>query len=275
MGITTAAAAQTTFPFPMENAMWSNYADHWSTSWPIEYLGRSHHPYRMYSADTVINGRIYAQLFDEFNNYAAAIRDTAGSVMVVPVDDDVEYLLYDFTIPEDSIVTLDVWMMYHGVLSITVQGLGPIGPLGRRVVQADVYQWIEGIGSTSGILMESFLNVSGYWLGLECMSHQDTVLLPEHVPGTCDEFMAVPGNPGSSAVRIGGVATDDLVLTVPPRVEGGHYTIHGMNGRIISQGSINGGDNRISTAILPAAVYMMTVAFNDGYHRARFIKVHN
>lgn len=149
--------AQTTLPFPQQNAIWTQYVDLWSTSgWP-QYLGREYSSYIMLEADTLINGSEYVQVFDHQLTYIAAVRDAEGKVMVVPDGSDEELLLYDFTLPVGIDTVLDVWLLDHGsLMSVWMRSEGPIGEDGRVVIQNTdgLYRWVEGVGCTAGLFME-------------------------------------------------------------------------------------------------------------------------
>ncbi|MEZ4740349.1 MAG: T9SS type A sorting domain-containing protein [Flavobacteriales bacterium] len=180
--------AQFNYPFPTQNAVWTQWIDHWSTgSWPPTYYGRDYYTYYMVETDTLINGSTYAQVFDHIGNYTAAIRDEEGRVLVVPQGISEEFLLYDFTIPAGVDTTLSVWLLWNlEEVEVQVRGEGPIGEDGRIVIQSGGYQWIEGIGCTAGLFMEPYVNVSGYGLGLHCMSVENVKYYPTTSAGSCE-----------------------------------------------------------------------------------------
>ncbi|MCB0787238.1 MAG: T9SS type A sorting domain-containing protein [Flavobacteriales bacterium] len=185
--------AQFNFPFPTQNAVWTQWVDHWSTGdWPPTYYGRDYYSYYMVGTDTLINGSGYAQVFDYIGNYTAAIRDEEGRVLVVPHGLSEEFLLYDFTIPAGVDTTLSVWLLWNmEQVEVQMRGEGPIGEDGRIVIQGEGYQWIEGIGCTAGLFMEPWINVSGYGLGLHCMSVENVKYYPTTSAGSCEITNAV------------------------------------------------------------------------------------
>lgn len=70
-----------------------------------------------------------------------------------------------------------------GTSSVEVDGIT------RRIIDVGGGRWIEGIGNTKGLFLETFENISGYSLSLECMNLNDTILYSSHdvvnIPGNC------------------------------------------------------------------------------------------
>ncbi len=155
--------AQFNFPFPTQNAVWTQWIDRWSVDGMPQYMGRDYYSYYMTEADTVIGSVAYAQVFDHNGEYKAAVRDAMGKVLVVPDGISSEYVLYDFTIPAGVDTLLEVWLIHDMYPSVVqMHGAGPIGNDGRIMVQGEGFEWIEGIGCTAGLFMEPWINVSGW-----------------------------------------------------------------------------------------------------------------
>lgn len=269
------AAAQFNFPFPTRNSVWTQYSDHWSTTgWP-EYLGRNYTSYYMMESDSAIDGRVYAQIYDHTGTYIAAVRDTAGKVMVVPDGMQNEFLLYDFTIPEGVDTTLEVWLLQHQeVYAVSMHGLGPTGDDGRIVIESNdgYYRWIEGVGCTAGLFMEPWINVSGYWLELQCMSVGDMKYYPITTSGTCEITTTVLGRSPLEMLVYPNPATDQLTVELGSAGLSLPFTINTMDGRVVQQGSTQGSVSRISTAALAEGLYAITINDAGQLFRTTFLK---
>ncbi|MCB0763219.1 MAG: T9SS type A sorting domain-containing protein, partial [Flavobacteriales bacterium] len=267
--------AQFNFPFPTQNAVWTQYADHWSTGgWPPQYYGRTYTSYYMQELDTLIDGRSYAQVFDHTGMYAAGLRDSAGKVMIVPPGHQVEYLLYDFTIPEGVDTTLFVWMIqYEEVYSVSMHGAGPSGSGGRIVVQGEGYEWIEGVGCTAGLFMEPWINISGYSLGLECMSADDMKVYPVVAPGTCEITTSLPIHRAETPVVYPNPTADFLRVDLGRSLGPVQYVIHSYDGRSVQRGVAHGAWIEIDVAGLAEGAYSLSMTVSDRVHRSSFVKV--
>jgi hypothetical protein len=218
--------AQFNFPFPTQNAVWTQWVDRWSTGgWPPTYYGRDYYSYYMVEADTVINGSTFAQVFDYIGVYAAAVRDEEGRVLVVPQGMTEEYLLYDFTIPIGVDTTLDVWLLwYEQTEQVYMRGEGPVGEDGRIVIQGEGFEWVEGIGCTAGLFMEPWINVSGYALGLHCMSVENVKYYPTTSAGSCEITNAISDR-SSHDMRVFPNPAGDLMMIQYDGVRSGNARI--------------------------------------------------
>lgn len=263
--------AQGNFPFQFNDAIWKNRLDIWSVFPTFEHVGLVWTSYCMQGADTVINGSQYAVLTDCEGSYVAGIRDTVGKVMIVPADSTSEYLLYDMTIPAGISDTLQVWVKWDGVIEVVAEGLGPVGPQGRNVVQVDDYRWIEGIGCTSGLLMVPWINVSGSWLSLDCMSHTDTILYPWIQPGACVPYNAIEERLLRTLRVFPNPANEVLNVDHP----GGpaRFRILDAVGRMIDEGSLQQGVNTLPLQAIPPGSYTLATSARAGEGAARFVRL--
>lgn len=270
-------SAQFDFPFPTEHAIWTQWVDHWAVNGPAEYLGRSYQSYYMTEADTMIGGMAYAQVFDKFGSYTAAVRDELGRVLVVPAGQQDEYLLYDFTIPAGVDTTLLVWTIHDmEPWEANMHGAGPIGPEGRIVVQGEGFDWIEGIGCEAGLFMESWINLSGWWPGLQCMSVDGQLLYPDTLlypgwSGPCEIVTEIPQLRAKGPTLYPNPATDELVLEGLPGDQF-RFTILSADGRLVLQGAVRGPRARLATTALPMGCYTLRVEGADYRFNATFIK---
>lgn len=195
--------AQVNFPFPDSAATWVQYWEMMVTQPPLpqfEVMGTSN--ICLNGADTVIAGTTFTKAEQCGAGYIGALREVSGLVEFVPADSSQAYVLYDFnSIVGDTVydVFIDGGLAFDGsvpfpqLVDYHVTDTGQVE--GRRWVRLQQLWggpdqiWIEGFGSPYGLFSQQDpINVSGYWSGIWCMSHQDTVWYfseweIDHIPG--------------------------------------------------------------------------------------------
>jgi hypothetical protein len=180
--------------FPTDNAIWVNTEYVYTFNPPNPIPASTLNDVDMYcmnGQDTSIQSNTYTQVFYCGDAYKGAIRDDNGIVYFVPADSVSEYLLYDFTAQANQTLQ-NVYVGNHFdetfiLQDFTVQQIGIefVGGMNRRVVYADNFRWIEGIGCETGLFMEPWQNVSMYSVYLECMSVNGNTLFPTDGTGDC------------------------------------------------------------------------------------------
>ncbi|MCF8463411.1 MAG: T9SS type A sorting domain-containing protein [Flavobacteriales bacterium] len=190
----TTIKAQPFIPFPTNGAIWVNteytYTFNPPNPIPLSELTDVEY-YCTTGLDTIIQSNTYTKVFYCGDAYKGAIRQDNGVVYFVPRDYTNEYLLYDFGAQQNQILE-DVYVGNHFdetfvLQDFTVNQISTelIGGVNRRVVYADNYRWIEGIGCETGLFMEPWTNVSMYENRLECMSINGMTLYPTLGNGDC------------------------------------------------------------------------------------------
>ncbi|MCB0786481.1 MAG: T9SS type A sorting domain-containing protein, partial [Flavobacteriales bacterium] len=221
----------------------------------------------MNGSDTLIAGMSFTRLSDCAGGYVGAIRQDTGAVYFQPADSAQAYLLYDFGVSMGDTLR-DVYVnellgtgtggwMNADLIDLVVTSSAPSTNYdGRIEVQGYAldlgmgtdFQWVEGIGSIHGLFTLNPLNVSGYWYGIHCMSHRDTVRWEEgawfvNTPGSCSPqyvgiaeeagapFSVYP-NPTTGTVfvdageqRIEEVRISDTMGRTEPILLAGHATL--------------------------------------------------
>ena len=222
-------------PFPTDNAIWVNteYAYTFNPPNPIPASNLNDvDNYCVNGQDTTIQSNNYTQVFYCGDAYKGAIRDDNGIVYFVPADSVSEYLLYDFTAQANQTLQ-NVYVGNHYdetfiLQDFTVQQIGTefIGGMNRRVVYADNYRWMEGIGCETGLFMEPWANVSMYEVRLECMSVNGNTLFPTDGTGDCsltvdvasaeESQFAIYPNPssGNATLQFGSVQSQANILVL-------------------------------------------------------------
>lgn len=137
------------------------------------------------SADTIINGITYTQVMEQETltandkKYVAAIRQEQDKMYVRY--DNIEYLLYDFgakvgdeimawggldhptTLCKNTIKDVQITENGKRILTVEIREDSHIEPLDYTEAQ-----WIEGIGSTSGLLHSGVTYPGGFFHYLQC-----------------------------------------------------------------------------------------------------------
>ncbi|MGB0917749.1 MAG: T9SS type A sorting domain-containing protein [Flavobacteriales bacterium] len=189
-------SAQNYIPFPDSGAVWVNthYSIHLNQWIPegVEFTLENVEYFCVNGQDTVIDNQEYTQLFYCGDEYFGAVRDSSGLVTFVPKDETEEYTLYDFSFDEAGVVEnvisyYDASFNSFDVMTISV---GPvltsyIGGRTRRIRSAPAFNWIEGIGSQTGLFKEGWANVSSFSNELECFSMNDSILYPNPSLNAC------------------------------------------------------------------------------------------
>ena len=247
--------AQGNFPFPDSAALWVQTYSFMVVPPPFpQFEVQAVANIQVNGSDTTILGASYSRMTDAVTGvYYGAVRDEGGRVWYVPVDSVNAYLLFDFTVsPGDTVRDVIYYQAFPAnwggpylvdAVVTSVQADPSWG--GRLVVQTTFGEWIEGIGHRQGLLAESGINVSGYQLRLECMSHLDTVRFrfigdpPFEEPGTC-----VPISVGISSGERSlatwrsypNPSTGRFTIEfTEPVVGGSYYSVYDATGRVLFQ----------------------------------------
>ncbi|MCU0319212.1 MAG: T9SS type A sorting domain-containing protein [Flavobacteriales bacterium] len=194
-----------TWSFPTSNATWVQYYEVMVTPLPLpQFAWISTANFCMGISDTLIGGVAYSQLHYCGAAYVGGIREEDQAVYFYPADSTQEYLLYDFGAAvgdtlEDIYVNEPLGLngssgwLGTGTFDLLVQESAPSADHGGRIrmrvqaidpnVNMDS-EWVEGIGCVHGLFNFNPINISEYWYGLECMSHNGTLLWNGSYAGT-------------------------------------------------------------------------------------------
>ena len=172
--------AQQYVPFPDSNAVWSEYCSQWEEYYPPPYP--YYYRYILKNNDTLVNSKTYHTIFyslidssfystDTSLKYAGGIRESNKILYYLPKDSTTEYILYDFSKHKgDTIVyKYSVFAQYYGewpVDTLIITNTDSIQLLDGTYRMRDSLEflnngytspcfdflWIEGIGSTWGLL---------------------------------------------------------------------------------------------------------------------------
>jgi hypothetical protein len=263
-------------PFPTDSAIWSNsfgileYPPGWpSVTWPPpHYNWYPPYHYFLSNADTTIGAVIYSKLEIYSGPYQGAMRNDSGKVYFIPTDSVNELLVYDFTVVTGD--TVQVWIKQGGfndfgpvtynvgnIDSVLVNGIY------RKRIWLPVGFWIEGIGSTTGLFVENYPNVSDYAVELSCMSERDTTIYPSYSLGPCsftvgvnvlsksNDLLVYP-NPTSGSVKV----TSDNTLN--------SLIIADIFGNDVWHSKISSNSFEIDLNGIPAGIYFVRLSDSKG-----------
>jgi hypothetical protein len=227
------ANAQGYFPFPDSAALWVQTYSFMVVGPPFpEFEVQAVANIQVNGSDTIIADITYSQLTDLLTGaYYGGIRDDGGRVWHVPPDSVNAYILYDFTVsPGDTVHDVIYYQAFPGnwggphLVDLIVEDVYADPAWGGRlVVHAGAWPWIEGIGHAQGLLAEPDINVSGYQLRLECMSHLDTIRFEYYgegelgIPGNCHPMaLGVQDGLSNRSMRVFPNPSQGLFLLVAP-----------------------------------------------------------
>lgn len=222
----TQGSSQGYISFPDSNAIWVNRLfvneSGWPDPWSTEHLVDINN-YTVNGQDTLIASVAYTKLTLTTGEYQGALRDNQGQVYFVPKDSSSEFLLYDFTVSVGDTIPypLAAWSEYDTLYVSEIDSALTGGQYRTMIHFEDCPDfWIEGIGCSSGLLIDPAVNnnISGSYLVLHCFSYTDTTFIymgyPFYQAGTCSlDYVSVPlpnnfaqvvvfPNPGSGTFAI-------------------------------------------------------------------------
>ena len=219
----------------------------------------------MYGSDTVINATSYSKIHFCGGAYKGATRDVSGKVYFVPKDSLNEFLLYDFTVQQgDSIKNVYNQFTQNSAFLIDLQA-GYIDSVlingnYRKRIHFDVGAWIEGIGNTTGLFAENWVNVSNWIHDLNCMSKNDSTLYPAFSLGPCSLTLglyeainynmtySIFPNPFSAQTTL---QTDNIF-------KGATLTVYNCYGQAVKQtGNLSGQTIILQRENLPSGLYFI------------------
>ena len=266
------------FQFPDSAARWVQVYKLMTTPPPLPvFTVQERFYYCVNGLDTVINSTNYTKLEKCSGGYKGALRDDNGRVYYMPADSLQEFVLYDFNVSEGDTVhnvyyenefQQDTWVVDMVVSSI--QQNSDFG--GRKQIYIGNIRWIEGIGADAGLLTGDWINISGWQLEMECMSHLDTIRFgsaPSGTPGNCalDTYVEEIGR------------TD---LNIYPNPTSGMISIDSREIISLSVCAIDGrrielSDNQVSgstldLSFLPSGLYLLDITTEQGRFSQKIIK---
>lgn len=306
-------SAQDWIELPTEDATWSTYF-YWVGS--FSEIFPFHTRQISVDGDSIIDGQRYTKLIAntdtvtfgnqvlEVDKYIGSIYQSERVVLILMDGESVPDTLYDFNIPVGTIVATGEEYNVQNCqpdlcpyIRLTSRDSIQLGDelwrerLNFELFLEDVsvgwpYSWIEGIGSTLGLLnnpidnLEIVLstNTPHSWRELLCAEVGDERLYTgEQFDGECDVIrgfltaveevlaldVAVFPNPASDYITLEVGAEDGKQV---------RYQLVNMNGELVQQGDINVPSHTISIEGLSTGVYVLRVLTRDSSKTLRVLK---
>lgn len=287
--ITTFGISQQYYTFPTDNAIWNNYSIHSigpsTVDMDIDRL--------CLFGDTIINNNKFSKIYLINNDttinpnkltYHAAIRENEiKQILVIYPENEEEILVYDFSLGlGDTVITNAT----EGNLSIGANIISEIdsvelfnGSIRKRFKINNWDYWIEGIGSTRGLLtpIEFTSNNPNYYYGLTCLKEQDNVVYLNSIycelcfcwkTTSIDEYknskdlLTVHPNPFNNSIVIEGKLNGERV----------NYKIYSSNGYLIREGVFTSFPHIIQTGQLQKGIYVIKLLVGDYVLSRKIIK---
>lgn len=201
---------------PIENSVWTQYSASW---WQGELIMENTYFYS-YGGDTSINDMVYQKIIqnNEPDFYIGAIRQEEKLVYYIPDGQNTESTLYNFDIEPGTIIHRveeyydqdwcnEYLCAYIKLMDIQTHntnagerdhytfGLYYEDYDGQEQFEQEIFQWIEGLGSTTGLFtpFENFYDQfyiiadGENYTGLLCMTTDDQFIYAgEYYEGECN-----------------------------------------------------------------------------------------
>lgn len=274
--------AQSTFP--TSNAIWSNY--HYISEedeefpWLHNTTLEGVKSYCMGEEDTLINNLVYDQIHYCRGGYKGATRSEDNKVFYVPGDSLNEFLLYDFGLAlGDSAIDVyfETFNFNYGhlaILSVNNVDSVLINNTYRKRIYFDggMNEWIEGIGNTGGLFLESGGNVSGYYDELACLSINDTTIFPEVAIGTCEIIDGIQKNQRLIIEVYPNPVKGDKLHVNMGQAHATSITLFNNMGQMVEVHLEQFGDDyQIDTKSIPSGIYFLKI--KDGNNQTQVEKI--
>lgn len=282
-------------PFPDSNATWRVINCRKNDTWPnINCVSYNSFEYRI-DGDTIINNLTYSKVYNYpgVKRYFGAIREDSlkriyfyGSILQVQyqspciLDSVGEYLLYQFGLNVGDTVSLFKVCQNEppreilSIDSIIIKGEKRLRYHISNPYLLEEEYWIEGIGSTAGLLGPYANEFENYW-ELYCFQQNEIIIWPD----TIDECIS-PGNPPPISTR---EVEEKIKLKIYPnptqsilhienqssnqQIE--NIQIFDLNGKNIIQNK----QSPIITTELPRGIYFVQIEMGNGVmYRKKILK---
>lgn len=156
--------------FPIENALWESAT--------IGISGIPMPEYQVLCGDTTVQNIQYSKLYsltlDSLGNetsrsYLGGTRMETDLVFFVEANSSTEYLLYDFSLETSQSISIQtIFGDTKTLTALSNELIDTPDGVTRRVIHFDSESWIEGIGSTRGLLTRALDNIADLNTYLNC-----------------------------------------------------------------------------------------------------------
>ncbi|NOZ45462.1 MAG: T9SS type A sorting domain-containing protein [Chlorobi bacterium] len=263
-------------PMPTSNALWSEiYVDFAA---PPEY-DTMNLKYAIFDEDTIFEGIVWQKLFMLFDS--TLLLENAEFYGLLLEKDKIVYfigpyssgILYNFNAQVGDTITVDIPISVDFNIK-KIDSIEINGKLRKRFYLWDYtgewdtgIRWIEGIGSTNGLLWP------GDWTtnennNLLCLHHNNELIYYNNKYGTCypnypDSYQSVKQIENQLLKNIYPNPAKDKTKIEFPALETGQLSIHSIDGRIIMYQNINYTKSQIiDLSSIKAGIYLIKFVNN-------------
>jgi hypothetical protein len=228
----------------------------------------------MFSGDTLINDVTYNKMYMSYDwmvngpQLWGMMREDAGKrVWMIRPSEETESLMYDFSIGTGDSVEIGtevaVYLFVDSIASISVNGtLRSKYWLSCKDMPSYHETWIEGIGSSKGIIWSGSTEVVGGWSWLLCMSQDDELVYMNPAFNACHLTTGIAHNATAEFRLSPNPANGVLYLENTGKVVIKALSLMDLTGRTIRQYKPEQGRLDV-TGLLPG-IYFLKISFADG-----------
>ncbi|NVK05662.1 MAG: T9SS type A sorting domain-containing protein [Flavobacteriia bacterium] len=249
---------QTCIPLD-SGTIWHNR--HAQLIYPPGYTVNNDQIFSLSDLDTTINGITYRRLYDNRfgTSYHGGLRADSLRAWVLPRDSANEILAYDFSLEVgDTVRNLyaapftgfqNIYQIVTRKDSVIINGTWCT----RIELDGPNYEWIYGIGSTTGMFWNAPRATVDNGYGLLCMSVRDTALYPQYDPQGCKFGIYISEEELGELVFYPNPASKEISIERDLNVE--RVRIVNLKGQSILETAIEEGI--ISLADIPPGTYII------------------
>lgn len=217
--------------------------------------------------DTTINGVTYRRLYDNLlgTSYFGGLRADSLKAWILPRDSANEILAYDFSLEVGDTVRNLYAAPFTGIQHlyqiVTRKDSVIINGTWRTRIELDsvYYEWIYGIGSTTGMFWNAPRATIDNGYGLLCMSVRDTALYPQYDPQGCRFGIDISEEGLSELVFYPNPASNEISIDRSLNIE--RVRIVNLKGQSILESATDEG--RISVGNIPPGTYFI-LGYTEG-----------
>lgn len=235
--------------------------------------------------DTLINSVNYQKVWQSYDStlvdwwLMACIREESHTVYILNYNED-ERVLYDFNLVTGD--TANIANYFCEDMQIVIHDVDTVNYLDvdrkRWALDNEGYEyWLEGIGSTNGILYSNFFHcIFDVWFELLCFSDNDTLLYIKEGEDDCFQFhvgidewlddsqLTIYPSPASTQINI------KLPAAIPP--ENSILTIYNIHGQQITRRQMTERQTMVDVSGMSQGVYFVRVVSDNGVMVGKFVK---
>lgn len=277
--------------FPTTNAVWSQ--DMTGVFEPLEFLDYT-------CGDTIFGDKVYMKIFSQFSSSGSGgvylqggLREEGKQILFYKVPENVEFLLYDFslqvgdTLEVKRIVDQNIQPFTMRVLSIDsitlTDGLHKRWKMKNIPATGFHETWIEGIGSTFGLLNRTLGFLGGTPPRLNCTRQNGETIytLPNYSPCNftlwlteCQEMVAVHAAEIASTVVFPNPFSDQLNVSMSAGDASTTLRLFDCFGKLLRSADVSGQTTFTwQRDDLPAGIYFLKVENQGAGNGASVLKV--